>query len=200
MRSISSASACATRGAVKSRWRSARTCCGSIAPAHPVKPGPDFALSRSPATRRSSCATGSTPPAASTSNAAQASTRAGPCSAATRHSHKSVFGVSACEIPAGRARSGSALAFGMNVRIALVQHPLGAVQRKTLSIVDTEFAQRLRAGIAGDPFGHDVQATLVSDFGDRVDDRTAHRIGVEIANETAVDLDHVDREVFQIAE
>src|SRR3546814_6427033 len=73
--------------------------------------------------------------------------------------------------------------------VPLVQHALGPVQRISLSVVDAQLAQQLDDARAGHPFGHHLEAALVADLGDGVDDRAAHRVVLEFADETAVDLE-----------
>src|SRR3546814_6294958 len=67
--------------------------------------------------------------------------------------------------------------------VPLVQHALGPVQRISLSVVDAQLAQQLDDARAGHPFGHHLEAALVADLGDGVDDRAAHRVVLEFADE-----------------
>ena len=137
---------------------------------------------RSPATRPSSCASGSTRPAASTNS--------------VRPARRSASRWMPVADPRGDPLSED----DELAPLALVQHALGSVQREALAVVHAERRAASRAGVAGHPFGDHVQAALVADLGDRVDDRAAHRVGVQVADEAAVDLDHVHRQVLQVAE
>ena len=70
----------------------------------------------------------------------------------------------------------------------------------TLGIVDPEFSQHGEDGVVFDVLSNRLLAKHMSDMVDRLHQRMVERVVCHLLHKTAVDLDEIDRQVFEVSE